>query len=48
MTKDVRKTVNIKDLPAPKGFIIVGGTDKKKDVKDKLKAMRSAVGRLPE
>lgn len=48
MTKDVRKTVNIKDLPAPKGFTIAAGADKKKDVKDKLKAMRSPVGRLPE
>ena len=47
MTKDVRKTINIKDLPVPKGFTIVGGTDKKKDVKDKLKAMRPVVGRLP-
>jgi hypothetical protein len=48
MTKDVRKTVNIKDLPVPKGFTITGGADKKKDIKDKLKAMRPAVERLPE
>jgi hypothetical protein len=48
MTNDVRKTVNIKDLPAPKGFTITGGADKKKDIKDKLKALRSAVERLPE
>ena len=48
MTKDVRKTVNIKDLPVPKGFSITGGAVKKKDIKDKLKALRPAVERLPQ
>jgi hypothetical protein len=48
MTKDVRKTVNIKDLPVPKGFTIVGGSDKKKQIKDELKATRPAIRRLPE
>jgi hypothetical protein len=48
MTKDVRKTVNIKDLPVPKGFTIIGSTDKKKDVKDKPKTMRPHIERLPE
>ncbi len=47
MTKDVRKTVNIKDLPVPKGFTITGGPDRRKPIKDKLKAMRPAVERLP-
>ena len=47
MTKGVRKTVNIKDLPVPKGFTITGGVDRKKPIKDKLKATRPA-GRLSE
>ena len=45
MTKAVRKSVSIKDLPVPKGFSIVGGTGKKKDVKEPVK--KPVPGRLP-
>ena len=45
MTKAVKKSVSIKDLPVPKGYSIVGGTGRKKDVKEAVK--KPAAGRLP-
>jgi hypothetical protein len=48
MTKAVRKTVNIKDLPVPKGYSIVGGSGKKKETKEKIKDIQPEAGRLPE
>ena len=47
MTKGVRKTVNIKDLPVAKGFTITGGVDRKKPIKDTLKVTRPP-GRMSE
>ena len=48
MTKATRKTVNIKDLPPPKGYSIVGGAGKKKEIKDRIKESQPGIERLPE
>jgi len=45
MTKAVRKSVSIKDLPVPKGYSIVDGTGKKKGTKAPGK--KPVAGRLP-
>jgi hypothetical protein len=45
VTKAVRKSVSIKDLPPPKGYSIVGGA-KKKDLKEPVR--KSAAARLPK
>jgi hypothetical protein len=47
MTKAIRKTVSIKDLPVPKGFSIIGGSGKKKEVKDTMKETQPRIAKLP-
>lgn len=47
MTKAVKKTVNIKDLPPPKGYSIIGGAGKKKELKDGIKEAQPKIARLP-
>ena len=37
MAKTPRKSVSIKDLPPPKGFIIIGGAGKRTDDKEESK-----------
>jgi hypothetical protein len=37
MAKTPRKSVSIKDLPPPKGFIIIGGAGKRTDDKEENK-----------
>jgi hypothetical protein len=45
MTKAVKKSVSIKDLPLPRGYTIVGGTGTKKDLREPVK--KSGTARLP-
>ena len=46
MAKTPRKSVSIKDLPPPKGFIIIGGAGKRKAEQEEIKEAQSKTAPL--
>ena len=46
MPKAPRKSVSIKDLPPPKGFIIIGGAGKRKDDREDSKGTQAKTAPL--